>query len=265
MSHIPIHSLNGRTEMGLEVKHISDSNPDSEIEGYGIHRDDNYLFLLVESGSGSMDVDFNRIVIAERNLYFVAPGQVHHNIRRGHSVVLLILVTPSLIPEDYLKIFDSNLLLQKPCPLDEPQFVQFQEILCILEKQYKSDPDTVFYRQLTCTVLNVFLCAAAHAYFSENTLLTNSVSRPVQITHGFRKLLLQNVLSQKSPAHYACQLNISESYLNEVVKKVTGFTVTYWIQQQIMLEAKRLLCFSKLNVKEIAHTLGYDDHTYFSK
>jgi AraC-like DNA-binding protein len=46
---------------------------------------------------------------------------------------------------------------------------------------------------------------------------------------------------------------------------VTGFTVSYWIQQQIMLEAKRLLCFSKLNVKVIAHALGYDVHTYFSK
>ena len=87
----------------------------------------------------------------------------------------------------------------------------------------------------------------------------------MQITHEFRKLLMQNIQSQKSPSYYACWLNISESYLNEAIKKTTGFTATYWIQQQIMLEAKRLLCFSKLNVKEIAHALGYDDHTYFSK
>ena len=266
MPHIPIHLLNERAEMGIEVRHlVADGKSNSEIEGFTIHRDDNYIFLLIESGSGSLDVDFNRIVLVERELYFVAPGQVHHNINGGESVSWLILVAPSLIPKEYLEIFENNLLLQKSCTLTKPQFVQIQGILRMLEEQCKSNPDITFHKRLTYAILDVFLCAAARAYSSVNTSLTNDVSRPVQITHEFRKLLLQNIQSQKSPSYYACQLNISESYMNEAIKKATGFTVTYWIQQQIMLEAKRLLCFSKLNVKEIAHTLGYDDHTYFSK
>lgn len=265
MRDIPIHLLNKQTDMGLDVKHLTNSKSWIEIEGFTMYRDDHYFFLLAESGSGSMDVDFNRIVLKERNLYFVAPGQIHYNINARQSVMWLILVTPSLIPKDYLEIFDNNLLLQKPCTLTEPQFVQYQEILHILEKQYKSDPDAVFYKQLTYDILDVFLCAVARAYLSANTTFTNNVSRPVQITQQFRKLLLTDFQTQKSPSYYASQLNISESYMNEAVKKVSGFTVTYWIQQQIVLEAKRLLCFSKLNVKEIAHTLGYNDHTYFSK
>ena len=265
MTHIPIHFLNEQTKMGLEVKHLTDSNSWSKIEGFPIHRDDNYFFLLAESGSGSMDVDFNRIVLVKRNLYFVAPGQVHHNIDAGQTATWLILVTPSSIPKDYLEIFDNNLLMQRPCALTESQFIQCQEILHILEKQYTSDSNAFFYKQLTHTVLDAFLCISASVYLSANTSLINNVSRPIQITRGFRKLLLKNIPLQKSPSYYACQLNISESYLNEAIKKVTGFTVTYWIQQQIVLEAKRLLCFSKLNVKETAHALGYDDHTYFSK
>jgi hypothetical protein len=35
----------------------------------------------------------------------------------------------------------------------------------------------------------------------------------VQITHEFRKLLLQNIQSQKNPSYYAHRLNISEIYL----------------------------------------------------
>jgi len=57
----------------------------------------------------------------------------------------------------------------------------------------------------------------------------------------------------------------SLSYLNEAVKETTGFTVSHWIQQQIMLEAKRLLYYSECSAKEIAHELGYEDHTYFSR
>ena len=265
MTHITIHLLSERTEMGLDVKHLSGGKYRREIEGFPTHRDDNYLFLLIESGSGSMDVDFSEVVLAERELYFVAPGQVHHNIYSGQAVAWLVLVEPSLIPEDYRKILDNNLLRQKPCTLDERQFNQFLDILHLLEKQYQSNPDTAFYKQFTYAILEVFLCAVASAYLSADTSLMDKVSRPVQITHEFRKLLMQNIQSQKSPSYYACWLNISESYLNEAIKKTTGFTATYWIQQQIMLEAKRLLCFSKLNVKEIAHALGYDDHTYFSK
>jgi len=265
MSHIPIHLLNERAERGLEVKHLTEANAWNEIEGFAIHRDDHYIFLLIESGSGSMEVDFNRIVLVERDFYFVAPGQIHHSVNASRSVVWLVLADPLLIPKDYREIFENNLLLQKPCRLTRPEFVQFREILHLLEEQYSSDPDAIFYKQLTYAVLDVFLCAAARAYLSTNPASSTNVSRILQITREFRNLLSENFQSQKRPSYYANRLNISESYLNEAVKKTMGFTVTYLIQQQIVLEAKRLLCFSKLNVKEIAHALGYDDHGYFSK
>jgi AraC-type DNA-binding domain-containing proteins len=265
MSNIPIHYLNRETEIGLNVKHLTDSDSWNEIENFPIHRDDNYFFLLAEGGSGTMDVDFNQIAITERELYFVASGQVHHNIRAREMTMWMVLVDPTLIPRDFLEVFESNLLQQKPCQLTEQQFFQFQEILCLLEKQYTSDANTISYKQLIYAILDLFLCAAALAYFPTSDSMTNNASRPIQITREFRKLLLRDIQSDKSPTYYAHQLNISQAYLNETVKKVTGFTVTYWIQQQVMLEAKRLLSFSKLNVKEIAHTLGYDDHTYFSK
>jgi AraC family transcriptional activator of pobA len=69
----------------------------------------------------------------------------------------------------------------------------------------------------------------------------------------------------KSPGDYAAALHLSLSYLNEAVKEATGFTITYWIHQEVMLEAKRLLYHSSCTVKEIAYELGYEDPTYFSR
>ena len=69
----------------------------------------------------------------------------------------------------------------------------------------------------------------------------------------------------KSPCQYADKLNYSLSYLNESVKSVTGFPISYWIHQQIILEAKRLLYYTDMSVREIAFFLGYEDHTYFSR
>jgi AraC family transcriptional activator of pobA len=60
-------------------------------------------------------------------------------------------------------------------------------------------------------------------------------------------------------------LHVSPAYLNECVKTTTGHSVSYWIQQQIILEAKRLLGYSDLSIKEIASGLGYDDYAYFTR
>jgi AraC family transcriptional activator of pobA len=77
--------------------------------------------------------------------------------------------------------------------------------------------------------------------------------------------MAENIRTIKSPSGYASRLNVSQSYLNESVKRITGFPVTYWIQQEVLLEAKRLLYHSELNVKQIAYELGYEDPSYFSR
>lgn len=60
-------------------------------------------------------------------------------------------------------------------------------------------------------------------------------------------------------------LHISESYLNESLKKITGSPVSFWIKYKVIIEAKRLLYFSNLNVKQIADDLGFENYSYFSR
>jgi len=114
------------------------------------------------------------------------------------------------------------------------------------------------------SLLQSFLGIAASG-FSSLSQPQSGLSRPAQLSQQFKKLLVQNVYTLKSPSAYASKLNVSESYLNEALKKATGMSVSYWIQQEVVLEAKRLLYYSELNVKQITHKLGYDDPAYFSR
>ena len=59
-------------------------------------------------------------------------------------------------------------------------------------------------------------------------------------------------------------MNLTVSYLNDTVRSVTGFSVTYYIQQELTREAQRLLYYSNLTGKEIADVLGFDDDKYFN-
>ena len=87
----------------------------------------------------------------------------------------------------------------------------------------------------------------------------------MQLRSQFKNLLTNEIREVKSPEAYAAKLNISEAYLSETLKKTTGFPPSYWIQQEVVMEAKRLLYHSDLTVKEISHALGYTDHSYFSR
>jgi AraC family transcriptional activator of pobA len=60
-------------------------------------------------------------------------------------------------------------------------------------------------------------------------------------------------------------ISVTPNYLTEVVKKVTGNSASYHIQQRMVQEAKRLAMYSDANMKDIAYTLGFDDLSHFSK
>jgi AraC family transcriptional activator of pobA len=90
-------------------------------------------------------------------------------------------------------------------------------------------------------------------------------SRPVELSHKFKELLSENIRTYKSPSEYAGMLHISEAYLNESLKKITGSSVSFWIKYKTIMEAKRLLYFTDLTVKQIAAALGFENHSYFSR
>lgn len=93
--------------------------------------------------------------------------------------------------------------------------------------------------------------------------ITIRYTRSGELARKFKSLLSLNIKAIKNPSGYASMLNISTGHLNESIKAVTGSTVSYWIQQEVFTEAKRLLYHSDADVKEIAHELGFSDYSYF--
>ena len=265
MKDIPVYQLKERASSGLEIRRFlpGDEMPKDE-ETLGAHRDDHYIFFVIEEGTASLMIDFQELSFSGSSLYYILPGQVHHRIQNQVGYGWFIAVDSLLITPEYRSIFESQLVLQQPFLLNDVLMRQCQDVLRLLREKYLEDNSDPFYLQVVHSLLQAFVGIAANCFseFSPPQLMS---SRPVQFALQFKKLLPNNIRQVKSPSAYASMLHVSETYLNEALKKVTGLSVSYWIQQEIMLEAKRLLYYSQLNVKEIAHSLGYCDHTYFSR
>lgn len=267
MKDIPVHQLEKRGSIGMEIwrYHAGDLQLDSlDEEVMSAHRDDHYIFFVVETGDTALMIDFNEISFFANTLYYILPGQVHHGLSDERAAGWFIAVDTMLIPPDYRKVFEGQLALQMPYLLDDAQMKQCMNLLDLLLQRFLEYEQSTFNVSIVHSLLQSFIGIAAGCYAGSNNNAVQ-VSRPVELSQMFKQLLVDNYVAIKRPSVYAGMLNVSESYLNEVLKKVTGFSVSYWILNEVMLEAKRLLYYSECNVKEVAHALGYDDHAYFSR
>jgi AraC-like DNA-binding protein len=82
-------------------------------------------------------------------------------------------------------------------------------------------------------------------------------------TRLFDRLVEQNFRTHHTVAAYASMLHITPKALTKRFVKCGKCTPSEVIRKRIVLEAKRMLVHTALNVKEIGYKLGYEDPCYF--
>lgn len=267
---IPVHKLKTYTDLGIKLVYLAENQNDwsnIDIANMETHRDDYYVFIIMERCEVNITVDFKDFEIGNISIFYIAPGQVQSNFPEKNNMFFGwgIAIEPNLIDDIYRKVLTDNLLNQRSIKIEENELKSITQCLSILNNKLSVARDTPIDSKIIFSLLDAFLGMFAKRYQELQEVNINTNSRPFFITSEFRKLLSENFKTMKSPSQYAEILHISMPYLNQAVKKMTGFSVSHWILQENMLEAKRLLYHSNMNVKEIAFVLGYDDHTYFSR
>lgn len=107
------------------------------------------------------------------------------------------------------------------------------------------------------------------------TLLTRQLrQQQLQATVGtasleklncFRNLLDQHYSHHWSVRQYASAMNISTSSLNRLCNDTQGTPAKIIIQERLLVEAKRLLIYTRMTLEQVAYTLGFKDPAYFSR
>lgn len=83
------------------------------------------------------------------------------------------------------------------------------------------------------------------------------------IVNKFFQAVEEHFISKKTVSEYARDLNLSEGYLNHVVKNETGHPAGEVIRERLLHEAERLLIYSDRTISEIAYQLDFSHPTYF--
>lgn len=226
------------------------------------HRDDHFMFIIQQKGSFHLELDFNEEQLSGASLCYVAPGQVHRYIRQKNSKGWFVFVETALISKNYQEIFNTYLSTHQVVPVqkDSDIFSFIPVFVSILQDQ-SSPFQKPIVQSFTDCLAGMVATALVQSKGSESFI----GGQKHQTMARFKQLVQTHYKELKQVNSYASQLHITPLYLNEIVKGITGFSASYWIYQEIILEAKRLLYYTDLDVKQIAFELGYEDHAYFSR
>jgi AraC family transcriptional regulator, transcriptional activator of pobA len=259
---IPVISMADNISQGISVeKTLFKDLPDFE-EAKQSHREESHSFFLLEKGTVSVVIDFQKYKIKSQSITYMHPNQVHRIIALENATISSWTISNENLNAEYLKLLEE-ITPAKPLLLKKETFSIICEAVSLCIKISERKEEKLFHSLLkdSCNAL----VALVVSQYLEQDKSTGKHSRVEITVKEFKGTLEQNFTTMKSPTAYAQKLNISTSYLNECVKNTTGYSVSYHIQQRIVLEAKRLLYHSDNSVKEIATQLGFDDYPYFSR
>ena len=93
----------------------------------------------------------------------------------------------------------------------------------------------------------------------------NRISRQESYFRQFMQELSLHYTERKGVTFYAEKLCISPRYLTTIVRRISGMTVTDWMDRYLIKEAKYLLKYSEMSIQEIAYQLSFSDQSFFGK
>lgn len=261
MDSIPIHKTAElfRGEVA-QMRYISEEEK-SSVNAQA-HRDDYYIFLLVEKGKGTVLIDFEEREIAGNNIYCILPGQVHHSGSKVNASGWFLAVDSMLVKSEQKEIFEKAIIAGYTPKPDENTINTLRSCAVLVHKLLQSNKQNSG-QQILHDLLSAYIGMIAEVY--QEGLSPSVTKRSAIITYEFKTLLSANYRSMKQPSQYAAKMNISPIYLYEAVKQTTGQSVSHYIHNEIVIQAKRLLFYTDRSVKEIALELGYEDYAYFTR
>ncbi len=221
-----------------------------------IHRADFYHFIWVESGTLLLNVDFETLSLNAGEAFLISAGQICSFSLDSHPQGYSVLFVPEFLGEAAtdISLLRANLLKNEAVPLHG---LLIAGLLHQLMSELSSPPDE-YQAVITRSCLRILLAEVARR-------IPHSVTTQNKICQRFINEVEQNFRTLHSVNHYLSLLAIHEKPLAQAVKQATGLSPKAYIDRRRILEAKRMLAYSSLSVKEIGFSLGFDEPTNFNK
>lgn len=265
-TYLEVNSANGNASFAISKMEDIYTERGGKVDEP--HRHNYYTVLIIERAKGQHKIDFNTYDLAQHQVFFVAPGQVHQVIETEKSVGFAMTFSTLFLVENSipLSFIDSLNLFQNygQSPPLLPVQEQFEVIEGFAQNIYRLFHGNSNMKHLSIGSFLKLLLIECNNICAINPIEMDVDTSGDNLIRGFKKAVDKSFKTEHSTTFYANGLFVSPDHLNRTFKAKTGKTAKEYIQARIITEAKRLLYFSDLTNKEIAYELGFSEPANFS-
>ncbi len=219
--------------------------------------------LYLQKGSAVVDIEGEHIEITKPSIQVVPPLCVHgFRFSRDVDGFVVTLAAP-LVAWLQEQIDAQRPALQYPACHPAGADRAYLDALCkALDHEYANPAPS---RDLLLRSLVSALVVWVARQEARQTRAGERRDRGQSYLQAFSKLVEKRYREHLAIADYAAHLGITAVHLNTVCRRLVGQSALSIVHQRLLLEAKRNLIYTTLNVSQIADLLGFSEPAYFTR
>lgn len=248
------------------------ANSASEMEVFRFPSRLNALIIGVGTeGETSLTSNLQEFRLKKDSLFIFSPKHILQVQSNNRFKAHLIVIAP-----DFLKRINIDtkrmmpLFLQfgsLPCmELTHAESQSLRSFISMVEQELKGS-ETDFSSEIIGGLIAATIYKVGDIlthYLTEHPEVDSPIhNRAEEYFRQFTELLGEHYKHERSVGFYARQLCITPKYLTTLIKRISGKSVSEWIDNYVILEAKTLLKYSNMSVQEIAYYLNFPNQSFF--
>lgn len=219
---------------------------------------DGVLFGVCIRGTATVKIDYREYTVAADSIVVVLPKHICSVKDCSCDLDMRVVMVSS----DFLCrlpiVPDFNLLkrvLVRPCVgLDAEKREDMLKIHSLIGRYCSDDRLSV---QIRDTLVHSMILVTASSFGNPDSDPSCSFTRQEILVRRFFDLLMDSCETERSVSYYADRLCVTPKHLTAVVKAVTNHPVRSWINEAVVISAKRYVMTTDLTVHQIADRLGF--------
>lgn len=228
-----------------------------------------HAVIFVTKGKGLHEIDFKDYGYKENDILFIGKDQIHAWKKFQDVDGFLILFTEDFLHQNQITYKDlsysypyNSVLFERKISLQDTREIRtFNELIQYLYDEFNAPLKNETQEILQCLLRAFLLKIRAQNRNSEAIIKNENAALFIR----FQKLLDEKISESRNALDYCEWLGVSYRKLNDVCKTLTHKTIKSFIDNIVLLKAKKLLSDGDKNISEVSYLLGFDEVTNFSK
>lgn len=227
------------------------------------------VFVLCTRGTVRATINLSEYTITHNDFVTVLPGSFIqiHEVSSDTRVCFAGFSSEFISRVSYVETYLDFL----PMILDNPIMALQEEVAQLYRNAFSlliraySLPNTLDNKEILMSIFTIFFQGVGELYKRCKPTTNEPIKREHELYRQFIQLLMTHYTQEHEVSFYAKKCGVTPAHFSGAIRKASGHSPLAIITGIIIMNAKVQLKSTRLPVKEIAFSLGFNNLSFFNK